>query len=93
MSLFPDGDRIPRAVAIMAEATSSFVSDPYATEALEALEAKGWHVVAPEENLARLLRRLDDAEATLLKIARTDYRGPKPDGTVRAERYFQRNPR
>lgn len=89
----PEGDRLPRAVEIMAEATSFFVQDPYATEGLEALEAEGWHVIAPEENLARLLRRLDDAEATLLKIAQTDYRGPKPDGTVRAERYFQRNPR
>lgn len=85
-------DRLERAVVVMAEATY-FVQDPYATEALEALEAAGWHVIAPEENLARLLRRLDDAEATLLKIAHTDYRGPKPDGNVRAERYFQRNPR
>lgn len=85
--------RLERAVVVMAAATSYFVQDPYATEALEALEAEGWHVIAPEENLARLLRRLDDAEATLRKIAQTDYRGPKPDGTVRAERYFQRNPR
>jgi hypothetical protein len=36
-----------RAVAIMDEATGGFVQDPYASEALAALEAAGWRIVPP----------------------------------------------
>lgn len=38
---------LERAVEVMAEATSSFVQDPYATEALEALVAAGWTIIPP----------------------------------------------
>lgn len=38
---------VEAAVAIMAEATSHFVQDPYATEALEALLAAGWSLTPP----------------------------------------------
>ena len=46
----PDHDEFADAVRIMQEATSSFVQDPYATEALVALVAAGYRLVHPSRS-------------------------------------------
>ena len=40
-------ERWGEAVTVMAEATSWFVQDPYASEALDALVAAGWRIIPP----------------------------------------------
>lgn len=75
----------PRAVVVMAEATSWFVSDPYATEALDALDAAGWTLLPPEDDR---LEELDASRLLLHRIATADYRGPEPEARHLARRHF-----